>query len=163
TSTYHDTADGRLARVGITLRRRVEDGKSTWQLKLPRSGYRLEVGLPGGPAAPPEQLTRALVAVLRGADLVPVATMRTRRGGVRVAENGTGVAEVVLDDVAVLDGQRVVGGFRELEIELVGPGDGETMARLDRALRHAGAEPADQRSKLARTLGLESRRTIARD
>ena len=53
-STYHDTADHRLARRGITLRHRVENGKGLWQLKLPhgqlaaraRGGRR-----PGGAAA----------------------------------------------------------------------------------------------------------------
>ena len=34
-STYHDTDDHRLARRGITLRHRVENGKGLWQLKLP--------------------------------------------------------------------------------------------------------------------------------
>ncbi len=36
-STYHDTLDHRLARRGVTLRYRVENGKGLWQLKL-RSG-----------------------------------------------------------------------------------------------------------------------------
>ena len=34
-STYHDTLDHRLARRGVTLRHRVENGKGLWQLKLP--------------------------------------------------------------------------------------------------------------------------------
>src|SRR5437660_961434 len=38
TSTYHDTPSRSLGRSGITLRRRLENGKSLWQLKLPRSG-----------------------------------------------------------------------------------------------------------------------------
>ena len=35
TSTYHDTPDLRLARHGITLRHRIEDGTRLWQLKIP--------------------------------------------------------------------------------------------------------------------------------
>ena len=38
TSTYHDTPARSLGRAGITLRRRVENGTSLWQLKLPRGG-----------------------------------------------------------------------------------------------------------------------------
>ena len=40
TSTYHDSRDFRLARAGVTLRRRVENRKSVWQLKLPRGATR---------------------------------------------------------------------------------------------------------------------------
>ncbi|MDQ3669191.1 MAG: CYTH domain-containing protein, partial [Actinomycetota bacterium] len=40
TSTYLDTADGRLARAGVTLRRRLENGRSVWQLKIPQDGAR---------------------------------------------------------------------------------------------------------------------------
>jgi inorganic triphosphatase YgiF len=43
TSTYHDTADRRLLAAGITLRRRVENRRSLWQLKLPQAGGRLEL------------------------------------------------------------------------------------------------------------------------
>ena len=42
-STYHDSADLRLARHGITFRHRVEDGAGVWQLKLPRDSARLEI------------------------------------------------------------------------------------------------------------------------
>ena len=35
---YYDTDDHRLARYGITLRRRFEDGRPLWQLKLPTDG-----------------------------------------------------------------------------------------------------------------------------
>ena len=61
TSTYYDTSDHRLARAGITLRRRVEHGKGLWQLKLPEGTARRELEHPGGPAGPPRQLARLLV------------------------------------------------------------------------------------------------------
>src|ERR1700758_3759993 len=65
TSVYHDTADGSLARAGITLRRRTERGRSVWQLKLPASDARLELEQPGGPTEPPPELARLLAAHLR--------------------------------------------------------------------------------------------------
>ena len=58
-STYHDTADHRLARRGITLRHRVENGKGLWQLKLPHGRSRLELEAEGGPAEPPAELLGA--------------------------------------------------------------------------------------------------------
>lgn len=42
-STYYDTAAYDLAHARITLRRRIERGKKTWQLKLPLNQDRLEV------------------------------------------------------------------------------------------------------------------------
>jgi hypothetical protein len=49
TSTYYDTPPRSLARAGITLRRRVENGYSRWQLKLPRGGNaRAELDAPNG-------------------------------------------------------------------------------------------------------------------
>jgi CHAD domain-containing protein len=147
-STYHDTADLRLARHGVTLRHRLEGGAGVWQLKLPRGAARLELEEPGPPARPPRALVELLAAHLRDAELVRVARLRTRRQGVRA--DG---AEVVEDSVAVLEGQRVTARFRELEVELV-DGDEKALRRLERALRDAGAEPGGGRPKLYRALDL---------
>ncbi len=134
-STYHDTGDLVLARHGVTLRYRVEEGTGLWQLKLPRGAARAELEQAGPPARPPLELSSLLVAFLRGRELRPVARLRTRREVVRA--DG---AEVVDDFVSVLEGQRVTRRFRELEVELVG-GDERTLRRLEKELRQAGAEP----------------------
>jgi CHAD domain-containing protein len=148
-STYHDTDDLVLARHGVTLRHRVEDGAGAWQLKLPRGAARAELEQPGPPARPPLELSSLLVAYLRGRDLVPVARLRTRRQTVR-AEG----AEVTDDSVSLVEGQRVTRRFREVEIELVG-GDEQTLRRLEKELRRAGATPtAELRPKLYRALDL---------
>ncbi len=87
TSTYYDTAPRSLLRAGITLRRRVENGLSRWQLKLPRDGYaRAEIEAFGGPVGPPHDLSKLLTAHVRHGAIEPVATLRTRRDGVRVAD-----------------------------------------------------------------------------
>jgi len=148
-STYHDTGDLVLARHGVTLRYRVEDGTGLWQLKLPRGTSRSELEQPGPPARPPLELTSLLVAFLRGRELRRVARLRTRRQVV-LADG----AEIVDDSVAVFDGQRVTRRFRELEVELVG-GSEETLRRLARELRKAGAEPQELRPKLYRALDLD--------
>ena len=134
TSTYHDTVDHRLARRGVTLRYRVENGEGAWQLKLPHGVARLELEAPGAAKAPPRELAALLVAYLRGRKLRPVARLRTRREGVRA--NG---AEVVHDTVAVIEDRRVTRSFEELEVELL-DGDEKTLGRLEKA-RVARAPP----------------------
>jgi len=147
-STYLDTADLRLARHGVTFRHRVEDGTGVWQLKVPRGDARVELEEPGPPARPPSKLLELLVGHLRGRELVRVARLRTRRQSQRA--DG---AEIVDDSVAVLEGQRVTGRFRELEVELL-DGDENALRRLEQALREAGAEPGDLTPKLYRVLDL---------
>jgi CHAD domain-containing protein len=158
TSTYHDTADHRLLRAGIALRHRAGEARDPgcWQLKLPAAEGRLEVEVPAtGSRRPPAQILALLAAHLRRSKLVRVATLRTERAGRRVREDGAVVAEVVLDRVAVLDGDRVVRRFRELEIELQPDADPEALERIAVRLREAGAEDTDGRSKLHRALGLD--------
>jgi CHAD domain-containing protein len=149
TSTYLDAEDLRLARRGLTLRHRLEDGAGLWQLKIPHGASRIELEVAGPPARPPDELVKLLVAHLRDAELVRVARLRTRRQTVRVEG-----AEIVDDAVAVLDGQRVVSRFRELEVELVG-GDERVLERMEAELVAAGAERAPWTPKVFRAMGLE--------
>ncbi len=159
TSTYHDTPARSLGRAGITLRRRVENGKSLWQLKLPRQSgngglERKELEEPGGPAGPPDDLARLLVGHLRHGKLGPVATLRTRRSGICVLDGERRIAEVTIDKVDILDAGRSAGGFSELEVELV-DGDERDLERLGKTLRRAGAQRSDGAPKLMRVLELE--------
>jgi len=147
-STYHDTTDLRLARHGITFRHRLEDGAGLWQLKLPHGAHRIELEQSGPPARPPREMTALLVAHLQSRDLVRVARLRTRREGVRASG-----AEIVEDNVSVLDGVRVVGRFRELEVEVL-DGDDRTLQRLEKELRRAGAASKPLRPKLFRALDI---------
>ena len=148
-STYHDTIDHRLARRGITLRHRVENGRGLWQLKLPQGRSRLELEAPGAPSEPPAEMLTLLTGHLRGVPLLPIARLRTRREGVRA--DG---AEIVHDTVAVLDHQRVTRSFEELEVELL-DGDEKTLRRLERALRRAGAGDGESRPKVFQALDLD--------
>src|SRR3954462_5128590 len=59
TSAYWDTAGGTLRHAGLTLRRRTENRRSVWQLKLPAGGSRTGgegAGGAAGPAAAPGEL-----------------------------------------------------------------------------------------------------------
>ena len=153
TSTYFDTEGYRLAAAGITLRRRVQQRRSCWQLKLPCAEGRLEVETPGRPAPPPLQLLDPLLAHLRGTAVAPVVTMRTWRTGVRISDSDHSVAEVVLDAVSVLVDRHVIMHFREVEIELL-DGDETVLDRLEDRLRQAGAGDHDGRPKMFRALDL---------
>lgn len=112
-STYYDTNNRMLARLGVTLRRRVEHGESLWQLKLPRAGARLELERPGGPSGPPERIDAVLEAVLRGRRLSPLAELRTVRRGIRM-RSAASTADIVLDQVAVMR-RSFTGAWRDLE------------------------------------------------
>lgn len=163
TSTYYDTPPHSLTRSGITLRRRVENGLSLWQLKLPRAGTaRAELEAGGGPTGPPADLALLLAAHLRHGALEPVATLRTRRAGVRVVDGSVPLADVTLDVVDVLEGARTTGHFTELEIELVQGGE-EDLEHLGRTLRRAGARVSNGAPKLMRILPVPSRTADGRD
>jgi CHAD domain-containing protein len=161
TSYYYDSADRRLAQGGITLRRRVENGKSLWQLKLPRDSARIELELAGGPAAPPTRFEKLLKGVLRENPLEKAATLRTRRNGVLVRDGSLAVAEVTLDTVSVLDGRRELHRFTELEIEL-GDADEAALGELADTLRAAGAGAHDGRPRLFQVLGLDGSRRLSK-
>jgi CHAD domain-containing protein len=151
-ATYHDTTDFRLARVGVTLRHRVENGRGAWQLKLPRGEGRMELESDGGPVEVPGELAALLPAITRGHELVAAASLRTRRSGVRVRDPGS-AAEVVLDRVSMLDGRRVTRAWEEVEVELV-EGDPAILGALRKQLRAAGARDDEDRPKLVQALGL---------
>jgi CHAD domain-containing protein len=154
TSTYFDTQQQQLARAGVTLRRRVERARGVWQLKLPRGIARLELEAPGGPSGPPAHMRDLLTAYVRGAELTPIAKLRTRRSGIRVS-NGTGpVADVTVDLVAVVADRRIVRSFREIEAELL-DGNEKALRRIEKALRDAGAGESDGRPKVFQALGLD--------
>ena len=78
-ASYYDTPDLRLARWGVTLRRRTGGTDDGWTLKLPDEGARTEITLPlAVGTAPPAELRAMATAFVRGATLRKVLTL-TRR------------------------------------------------------------------------------------
>ena len=152
-STYYDTPQYDLAHARITLRHRVERGKQAWQLKLPLMNDRQEVEMVDRRSIPPTTFRDLLFFHLGRRRLVPVATLRVWRTGVRVHMDNAPVADVTLDYVSVVKNGTVIQRFRELEIEQAN-GKDSALPDLERQLRRAGAEDHDGRPKLFRALSL---------
>ena len=155
-TVYYDTADLRLARWGCNLRLRQGEG---WTLKLPSSGEgaglsRRELEFPGEGSRPPDAAVALVIAYVRGSTLVPVASLSTLRRRVQLKNrDGQVLAEVVDDDVSVIQGLRVQSRFREVEVELRDPTADRLLEPILARLRGAGAGDEDQVSKLIRALG----------
>lgn len=153
TSMYYDTSNYCLAHAKITLRRRTENHKGVWQLKLPMGSARREIETAGAARVPPAALQDLLIVHLQGRELMPVATLRTWRTGIRVYGRKDASADVVLDTVSVLKDRHVVRSFREVEVERLS-GDDALVLHLEETLRKSGAGDHDGRPKLFRALEL---------
>ncbi|WP_433332051.1 CHAD domain-containing protein [Spirillospora sp. CA-294931] len=159
---YYDTADLRLARRGITLRRRTGGTDDGWHLKLPKAkGERHELSRPATDSMP-DDLTELVTAYTRGRPLVAVAELRTDRTERAVlAKDGTVAAELADDNVTGfrLDrGGEGVTSWRELEVELI-DGSPEVLRAIGDHLIGSGARSSDVPSKLAMVLGDQTART----
>jgi CHAD domain-containing protein len=91
TATYVDTEDGNLARAGVVLRRRMENGKNVWEVEIGNETRAAD----GGPAGPPEEILRLLTAPLLGRQLIEIARTRTHSNGDEV-------------ETVLLEGQHVI-------------------------------------------------------
>lgn len=157
-SVYHDTVDLRLARSGVTLRYRIGgEGGPCWSLKLPAQngmpGAQPELSFPGGPADIPSAARDLVAAWARRGHLAPAAALSTRRRRWLLADaDGAELAELVQDDVSVLDGDRVIGRFRELELEGRGA-EPDQLRAIMLALQRAGATHSEPVPKSVRALG----------
>ena len=156
-AVYLDTADLRLLRARITLRRRTGGADAGWHLKLPAGTARRELHAPLGRASkkPPKALLEPVAGVLRGAQAQPVATLRTRRVVTALRDADGRLLAEVADDTVTRDPPPAPGGaaelqtWREVEVELgrrrrgTGRGGGERLiaagpGRRPRRPRSAG-------------------------
>ncbi|MEU2347713.1 CYTH and CHAD domain-containing protein [Modestobacter sp. NPDC049651] len=160
-AAYYDTADLRLARARVTLRRRTGGTDAGWHVKLPAvAGGRRELHSPVGRAArtPPKAVLAPVLGIVRTAPATQVALLRTRRVVTELlGEDGRVLAEVADDHVsgtafpAGPGEAAVVTAWREVEVELV-DGDEDLLAAVADALVAAGAAPATSPAKLSRVL-----------
>jgi len=132
-ATYHDTADRRLARAHIALRRRMRNGTGLWEAEI--GGEVLSA--PGGPATLPEELAGRLTALLRNRKLEEIVRLRT----------GT-------EDVALLEGQHVLRSYENLDTALrdtIAPTREARTRRRAPAIEHVRAYLRAQVAEIERT------------
>ena len=155
-TTYYDTTDLRLARWGASLRYRPGEG---WTVKLPEGKdgallVRAEHTFPGDGNRPPAEARALIRPFVRTAQLSPSVRMRTLRRPVELSDpEGKRLAEVVDDEVQVLDGRRILARFRELEVELDPAADAGLLDGVVDRLVAAGAIAAEPTAKYLRALG----------
>ena len=160
-AVYHDTADLRLARARVTMRRRTGGPDEGWHVKLPAGdGARRELHSPLGRATttPPEEVAAPVRGLVRTAPLGPVATLQTRRQVTSLCDDGGRVLAEVADDAVTGTAHGAAPGepatvlsWREVEVELVAGDEALLDAVADRLVA-AGASPSSSPSKLARVL-----------
>jgi len=155
-TTYLDTDDLRLARWGVNLRHRLGEG---WTVKLPAESdgallVRPEHVFPGSNRRPPVAAVDLVQGFIRSAELRPQARLKTVRRAIEVQDvEGSVLAEVLDDEVSVLEGRRIAARFRELEIEIREDMPRALLDDLVERLQQAGAGTPDTTPKYIRALG----------
>lgn len=157
-ATYFDTLGFRLARAGITLRRRTGGTDAGWHVKLPVSAdTRQEIQLPLGDSQKvPGRLRKLMRAYTLGEDLIPIARLRTDRFEHRLTDAEGHTLATLTDDHVTGE----VGGdtllldqWRELELELAPDAPSNLLDEFDEALTSSGAFTSPWSSKLRRLIG----------
>ncbi|MFF9273925.1 CYTH and CHAD domain-containing protein [Streptomyces griseosporeus] len=152
---YYDTVDQRLAEASITLRCRTGGPDAGWHLKFPVApGVRDEIRAPLSEGVPAD-LADLVRSRVRGAELVPLVRLRSRRAVCHLLDTDGGLlAEASVDVVRAerLTGEGGRAEWNEIEIELAEGGDPAFLDRVEKRLRKAGVRPSASASKLARAL-----------
>jgi inorganic triphosphatase YgiF len=162
-NVYFDTADRRLraGQYGLRVRdlgsRRIATLKGAAQARAgmyERDEWEVEIGDDDNPAAWPAGAARdRTLALLDGAEPLPILAIRTHRMHIIALRNNTRVAELSLDTGTIDAGGRTAR-FRELEIELLKTGTRADLDELVALLRARFTLIPEDRSKLARGLAL---------
>ncbi|WIM67030.1 CYTH and CHAD domain-containing protein [Corynebacterium breve] len=159
---YYDTADLRLTRSKITLRRRTGGKDDGWHIKLPSDLGRIELAAPlTEPSQIPDEIMSNIRAIVRTAPLEPIAQVDNRRvESILLNADDAPVAEFCDDHVTAWSllpgGERT--SWREWEVELAGemPGTEEGTELIRQATTYLiaqGARVSSSPSKLVSALG----------
>ncbi len=165
-AVYYDTADLRLTRSRITLRRREGGDDDGWHLKLPGIAGRLEIHAPLGEPVDghfevPEEIASLVRVLVRTEQLNPIAQVDNERvESILAAADGTPVAEFCDDHVSAwsLLPNGAHTSWREWEVELIRESPvtavgNPLLLSATQLFVSAGARVSSSPSKLAMTLG----------
>lgn len=165
-NTYFDTLDRRLTALRHSLRirdlgaRRIATVKRSLGISMGihrREEWEVEIDAGDDPQDWPASAARErALAVLGGAPIVPLVSIRTRRQYIYAVHAGSRLAELSLDEGAIMAGGRAIG-FRELEIELLAGGTEADLDTLIRSLRERFPLAPEPRGKKARGMALLDR------
>ena len=156
-TTYYDTADGKLSDRHVTLRRRMESGRSVCTVKTPVSGYgrgewecdcgdiHTAIGQLVELGAPRELL------LLTAEGVVPVCGAKFIRRALSLCHEGAEL-ELALDRGVLLGGGREVP-LCEVEVELKFGQPEQVVAFADALAQKFGLRPQNK-SKFRRALAL---------
>jgi CHAD domain-containing protein len=159
-AVYLDSADLRLARAGVTLRRREGGPDVGWHLKVPVGAdakaeihERLTEGMD-----PPAPLVGLVAGILRGAEVGPVARIATTRRRRHLLGRGGDVLAEVTDDR--VRGQRAgdhpATRWREIEVELADNTDDRMLDEVEAVLARSGLRRSGSSSKLRKVLDVDA-------
>jgi CHAD domain-containing protein len=154
-AVYYDTDDLRLSGSSATLRRRTGGSDAGWHLKLPLPGDSRQEVQAALTDAVPHALRDLALSRTRGAELTPVARIRsTREVHELVDAEGAVLAELSIDAVRAqsLRAQGRSATWREMEVELAQDADPALLDAVEKRLREHGIARAQSSSKLARAL-----------
>jgi len=155
-NTYFDTPSVRLARSGVTLRKREGGSDAGWHLKVPADDARSEISDDSTSSTMPEELSKLVVGIRAGEELGPVALITVARTVHRLlGADGSLLVELADDRVsgATLGDAARISSWREIEVELKADGASRLQERVGKRLLAGGASRSDFGSKLQRTLG----------
>lgn len=154
---YYDTADLRLTRAKITLRRRTGGKDAGWHIKLPSEKGRIEIGAPLTDE-PTTEILDPVRAIIRDLPLQVIAQVDNERHEHLLADaEGTVIAEFCDDHVTAWSllpaGKKQEWREWELEITPDFEATPEFFASATELFESAGAVTSESPSKLAAALG----------
>jgi CHAD domain-containing protein len=160
-ATYYDTDDLRLARRGVTLRRREGGDDAGWHLKVPvAADSRVEIARPleNGAVDVPDELAEDVLGLTHGRPLEAVVDLTTRREEHHLVDGDRREVAVVAVDQVTARTLRApsteTATWQELEVELV-DGPPAVLDRVAKVLVATGAQPSSWWSKLGQALDHE--------
>jgi inorganic triphosphatase YgiF len=165
-NTYFDTPDRRLDALRYTLRvrdlgsHRIATVKHSLGMRMGihrREEWETAIGAGDHPCDWPASVARErALAVLAGASISPLVTIRTRRQYIYALREGSRRAEISLDEGAIMAGGRAIG-FRELKVELLADGIDADLDALIGCLHARFPLTPEPRGKRARGMALLDR------